>query len=164
LHEWTPVEVDGLLQVRGADGAVVQTRVAMASAYSQVSLKLCRVEGKIARLIELNFLVGDEKKRRMCRLVADRSAEIHEGLAEIVPRRLFRVIGPQEPDERISAMGAVAFDGKISEERTRLVRSELDSSTVGQRRLHGSQHTQRQVRHESSPPELYHRQEKRRSC
>ena len=128
--------------------------MSMALTRGEVSVKPRNVEHIVACGIELNLFAGDVKVRLMGSGIANRLAQIKEGLAQVVPRGLLWFIGPKESDECLAAVRAVGFDGKLSEERAGLVRLELRNSTIGQRDLQSTQHAQHQVCHPSSPVEL----------
>ncbi len=94
LQEFAAIKVNGLLQARRADGARIQARMRVACARGQVGVETRNVGRKIARGIELDFIAGNVKIRRLRGGVANRLAETKEGLAQIVARGLLGFIGP----------------------------------------------------------------------
>lgn len=94
LKKFAAIQVNRLLHLRRAKRARFNVCMRVPFARGEVRVKFLNVEGMVARGVELNFVARDKEKRGLCGVVANRSTQIKEGLAQIVPRRFFGVIGP----------------------------------------------------------------------
>jgi hypothetical protein len=145
LEKLAPVQVGRLLQVRRALSTRGRLGVLVCVTGREMGIESCHVEGMAARGVELNFTAGDDQEGRFGRPVADRLADIEEGLPQVVPCSDFGAVGPQEPGQLLSPMGVIRFAREVYEERARFVRSEGRNRRIVQHNLQRSQKTQLQA-------------------
>ena len=101
------------------------------------------VELVIPTRVEADRLPGDPQGWGLRCPVANGRPQVGQGVAQVVTRRALRPIGPQQPGQRLAAVGVLPLHGQVGQQGAHLVGGKAADRLPVEGDLQGSQESNR---------------------
>ncbi len=146
-QEISPVEFSGRFQPGQASRTQGLARRVVGPAGSEADLELGHVQPMVAGRIELHLLGCNQQVRNWALRDSQGLAKLEERLAQVVARRVRRMVRPEQVGQSFPAVRPVGFNGQEGQQSAHLIGGKGGQGDIVQRYPEGAEQGNRQMWH-----------------